>query len=101
MTAVLDTWRERTRALQARVDVAHVLIFENRGAAVGTSNPHPHCQIYAGALVYETMAREAAVAAEHHTRTGRSLLADVVQRELAGPRVISGSSALVAAAESL
>ena len=43
-----------------------MLIFENRGAAVGTSNPHPHCQIYAGALVYGTMAREAEVAAEHH-----------------------------------
>ncbi len=46
--AIVLTWRERSRALQARDDVAHVLIFENRGAVVGTSNPHPHCQIYAG-----------------------------------------------------
>ncbi len=69
--------------------MAHVLVFENRGAAVGTSNPHPHCQIYAGALVYATMAREADVAAAHHRDTGRSLLADVVERELAGPRVVS------------
>jgi UDPglucose--hexose-1-phosphate uridylyltransferase len=88
VTAVVTTWRERTRALHGRDDVAHVLIFENRGAAVGTSNPHPHCQIYAGALVYGTMAREAEVAADHHRRTGRSLLADVVQRELAGPRLV-------------
>ncbi len=66
-----------------------MLIFENRGAAVGTSNPHPHCQIYAGALVYGTIAREAEVAAEHQAQTGRSLLADVVERELAGPRVVS------------
>jgi UDPglucose--hexose-1-phosphate uridylyltransferase len=87
--AVVTTWRERTRALQARDDVAHVLVFENRGAAVGTSNPHPHCQIYAGALVYGTMAREAEVAAEHHRRTGTSLLEDVAARELAGPRVVS------------
>ncbi len=91
VTAVVTTWRERTQALQARDDVAHVLIFENRGAAVGTSNPHPHCQIYAGALVYETMAHEAEVAADHHRRTGRSLLAEVAERELAGPRVISES----------
>ena len=89
VTAVVTTWRERTRALQARDDVAHVLVFENRGAAVGTSNPHPHCQIYAGALVYGTIAREAEVAAEHQRRTGGSLLADVVQRELESPRVIS------------
>jgi UDPglucose--hexose-1-phosphate uridylyltransferase len=82
------TWRSRSEALQALSGVAHVLIFENRGAVVGTSNPHPHCQIYAGALVYATMAREAEVAAGHHRQTGRSLLADVVERELAGPRVV-------------
>ena len=89
VTAVVETWRERTRALQALDGVAHVLIFENRGAAVGTSNPHPHCQIYAGSLVYGTTAREAEVAAEHHEQTGRSLLIDVVERERSGSRVIS------------
>jgi UDPglucose--hexose-1-phosphate uridylyltransferase len=89
VTAVVTTWRERTRALQTRDDVAHVLIFENRGAVVGTSNPHPHCQIYAGALVYSTMAREAEVAADHRRQTGQSLLEEVVRRELAGPRVVS------------
>jgi len=86
--AVVTTWRERTRILQSVPDVAHVLIFENRGALVGTSNPHPHCQIYAGALVYATMAREAEVAGEHFCRTGRSILADVVSREASGPRVV-------------
>jgi UDPglucose--hexose-1-phosphate uridylyltransferase len=89
VTAVVTTWRDRTAALQARDDVAHVHIFENRGAAVGTSNPHPHCQIYAGALVYATIEREAKVASDHHEQTGRSLLAEVVERELAGPRVVS------------
>ncbi|HZR12320.1 MAG TPA: galactose-1-phosphate uridylyltransferase [Acidimicrobiia bacterium] len=96
VTAVVTAWRERTRALEARDDVAHVLIFENRGAAVGTSNPHPHCQIYAGALVYGTMAREAEVAREHHARTGRSLLADVVAREVDGPRVVTEDGAFFA-----
>ena len=57
VTAVVTTWRDRTRALEALEGVAHVHIFENRGAAVGTSNPHPHCQIYAGALVYAITAR--------------------------------------------
>jgi UDPglucose--hexose-1-phosphate uridylyltransferase len=86
--AVVVALRDRTAALQALDGVAHVLVFENRGALVGTSNPHPHCQIYAGAMVYGTMAREAEVAAEHHARTGRDLLADVVARELASERVV-------------
>jgi UDPglucose--hexose-1-phosphate uridylyltransferase len=87
--AVVREWRDRTEALNALAGVDHVLVFENRGAAVGTSNPHPHCQIYAGSLVYGTTARELDVANDHHQRTGRSLLADVVARELAGPRVVS------------
>jgi UDPglucose--hexose-1-phosphate uridylyltransferase len=89
VTAVVTTWRDRTDALQRRQGVAHVLIFENRGALVGTSNPHPHCQIYAGSLVYDTMAREAEIACGHHARTGRDLLADVVRREEQGSRVVS------------
>ena len=91
VAAVVTTWRDRTAALQATEGVAHVLIFENRGAAVGTSNPHPHCQVYAGSLVYATMAREAEVAAERP-----SVLAEVVERELAGPRVVSEGEAFFA-----
>jgi UDPglucose--hexose-1-phosphate uridylyltransferase len=85
---VVRTWRDRTDALQALDGVAHVLIFENRGAAVGTSNPHPHCQIYAGSLVYGLAEREDQVAVKHFEATGRELLADVVERELEGGRVL-------------
>jgi UDPglucose--hexose-1-phosphate uridylyltransferase len=91
VAAVVRTWRDRTAALEAMDGVAHVLIFENRGAAVGTSNPHPHCQIYAGALVYGTAEREAEVAAAYFDDTGRELLADVVDRELAGGRVLDAN----------
>jgi len=86
--AVLTTWRDRTAALNAIDGVNHVLIFENRGSVVGTSNPHPHCQIYAGAMVYATMDREAEVAAGHHAETGRPIIADVVERELGGARLL-------------
>lgn len=45
--AVVDHWAERTAALGARDDVDYVLVFENRGAEVGATIPHPHGQIYA------------------------------------------------------
>jgi len=89
-------WVLRTAALHEVDGVAHVLVFENRGALVGTSNPHPHCQIYAGSLVYATMAHEAEVADDHHRRTGRELLQDVVDRELAGGRVVVDGDHFVA-----
>jgi UDPglucose--hexose-1-phosphate uridylyltransferase len=43
---VVDLWAERSAALGARDDLAYVLVFENRGAEVGATIPHPHGQIY-------------------------------------------------------
>lgn len=44
---VIDVWAERSRVLGDRPDVDFVLVFENRGAEVGATISHPHCQIYA------------------------------------------------------
>lgn len=44
---VVDLWAARTAELGAREDVDYVLVFENRGAEVGATIPHPHGQIYA------------------------------------------------------
>ena len=54
---VVDLWAERSAALGARDDVAYVLVFENRGAEVGATIPHPHGQIYAFDAVPPTPAR--------------------------------------------
>jgi UDPglucose--hexose-1-phosphate uridylyltransferase len=55
---VIDLWAERTAALGARPDVEYVLVFENRGAAVGATITHPHGQIYAFEFVPELPHRE-------------------------------------------
>ena len=55
---VVDLWAERSAALGARPDVDYVLVFENRGAAVGATIPHPHGQIYAFDFVPELPERE-------------------------------------------
>ncbi|HEX2383065.1 MAG TPA: hypothetical protein VHI95_10535 [Acidimicrobiales bacterium] len=44
---VVDLWAERSSALGDRDGIAYVLVFENRGAAVGATISHPHGQIYA------------------------------------------------------
>jgi UDPglucose--hexose-1-phosphate uridylyltransferase len=55
---VVDLWAERSAALGARGDIAYVLPFENRGAEVGATIPHPHGQIYAFDTVPELPLRE-------------------------------------------
>lgn len=62
---VVDLWAERTEALLARPEIRYVLVFENRGASVGATIPHPHGQIYAFPFVPPSPGREAEVAAEH------------------------------------
>jgi UDPglucose--hexose-1-phosphate uridylyltransferase len=55
---VIDLWAERSAELGARADVDYVLVFENRGAAVGATIPHPHGQIYAFDTIPELPRRE-------------------------------------------
>jgi UDPglucose--hexose-1-phosphate uridylyltransferase len=56
--AVVDLWAYRTIELGGRDDVAYVLVFENRGEAVGATIAHPHGQIYAYDFVPPAAQRE-------------------------------------------
>jgi len=42
---VIDVWSDQVAELSQKY--SWVQIFENRGAIMGCSNPHPHCQIWA------------------------------------------------------
>lgn len=44
---VVDVWANQETGLGNRDDIRYVQIFENRGAMMGASNPHPHGQIWA------------------------------------------------------
>jgi UDPglucose--hexose-1-phosphate uridylyltransferase len=48
---VIDAWSEQYRVLGALDNVNYVQVFENRGAVMGCSNPHPHGQIWASSTV--------------------------------------------------
>jgi UDPglucose--hexose-1-phosphate uridylyltransferase len=49
--AVVDVWAAQYRELGSQPFINHVQIFENRGAMMGASNPHPHGQIWASESV--------------------------------------------------
>jgi len=55
---VVHTWTDEYRRLGGLDWVGHVLIFENRGAMMGASNPHPHGQIWANERLPNEPARE-------------------------------------------
>ena len=94
---LVSVWRQQYVELCARPEVAHVLVFENRGEAVGVSNPHPHCQIYATNFVFKTIETEARASQRHFDATGRALFADILDAELAdGRRVLVENASAVA-----
>ena len=94
---VVDTWAEQYEDLGARAEIGHVQIFENKGQAMGASNPHPHGQIWAQRSVPLETARESERLAEHHARHGRTLLDDYLRVELErGERVVTANDGFVA-----
>ena len=58
ITRVVEAWAAETAALGEQPWINHVQIFENRGAMMGASNPHPHGQIWANHRIPNEIAVE-------------------------------------------
>jgi UDPglucose--hexose-1-phosphate uridylyltransferase len=85
--SVIDVWSEETERLGARY--RWVQIFENNGAMMGCSNPHPHGQIWATSELPHEATKEDGCQREYLSRHGRALLADYLNDELtSGERIV-------------
>lgn len=92
---VIDCWADETARLGQ--DWRWVQVFENKGAMMGCSNPHPHGQIWASDALPTDPAREDERQRAHFTGTGRSLLVDYAAEESArGERIVVENDELVA-----
>jgi len=79
--AIIQTWQRETHDLSMRPEVNQVLIFENKGAVVGVSNPHPHGQIYATNFTWKTFDTEREAQQRYNAECGRSLFQDIIAAE--------------------
>jgi len=84
---VVDLWASQSAELGSRFP--WVQVFENRGAAMGASNPHPHGQIWAGDALPREAVKEDATQRRHFESTGRRLLLDYADQEAGGPRELA------------
>lgn len=78
---VVRAWQQQFRELQDVDFVRHVQIFENRGAMMGASNPHPHCQIWGTESIPQEPAKELACQKNYLATCGRCLLCDYMELE--------------------
>ena len=77
--AVINCWVEQVEDLGRQY--TWVQVFENKGAAMGCSNPHPHGQIWALSALPNEAATEDHYQREYFKAEGRSLLVDYAQAE--------------------
>jgi UDPglucose--hexose-1-phosphate uridylyltransferase len=94
---VIDVWVAQYRELGSLPWINHVQIFENRGALMGASNPHPHCQIWANANLPNLPFREQESMAEYSQAHNACMLCKYLALERkAAERIVCENEAFVA-----
>ena len=82
--------------LGSRDDIGYVQIFENRGAMMGASNPHPHGQIWASRSVPDEVVAELSAQREYFEKNGVVLLCEYQEMEESlGERVVARNESLL------
>jgi len=96
---VVDIWVEQYRELARLPSIHYVQIFENRGALMGCSNPHPHCQVWANRTIPDKAKKETESLERYLTTKGSCMLCSYLGLEdVEGERVVfqnDGFTALV------
>ncbi len=78
---VIATWTGQTVDLSKRDFIRYVQVFENKGAAMGCSNPHPHSQVWANEHIPNEPAKEWEQQKAYFDQNGRTLLSDYLAEE--------------------
>ena len=79
---IVRTWQREYETLGAVDFINHVQIFENKGAVMGCSNPHPHGQIWAQSSLPTLVQKTQDSLSDYFNANNRSLLLDYLEQEL-------------------
>jgi UDPglucose--hexose-1-phosphate uridylyltransferase len=97
ITNLIEVWTDRYNELGALDYIDYVLIFENKGDAVGVTLHHPHGQIYAFPFIPPIPLKELESSYEYKRATGKCLFCDILFQELEdGRRVVAENLDFVA-----
>lgn len=79
---VVDIWCNEFAELGRNKMINYVQIFENKGAIMGCSNPHPHGQIWSSSSVPAEPDKESRMQKEYFDKHGATMLGDYLKAEL-------------------
>ena len=79
---VIFAWQREYKELAANDLINYVQIFENKGAVMGCSNPHPHGQIWSQTSLPNEVEKKDRHQLEYYKKNKKSLLGDYIKQEL-------------------
>ncbi|MDT0622312.1 UDP-glucose--hexose-1-phosphate uridylyltransferase [Croceitalea vernalis] len=82
ITKVVEVWQKEYKELGAIDFINYVQIFENKGAVMGCSNPHPHGQIWSQSELPNEVEKKNQRQKAYFSENNSSLLGDYLTQEL-------------------
>lgn len=82
IASVIHTWIDQTKEMLDVDFIQYVQVFENKGALMGCSNPHPHSQIWALSQVPDEVATESETQKVYWETHNSCLLCDYLDEEI-------------------
>ena len=79
---VVFTWQKEFKELSENPKINYVQIFENKGAVMGCSNPHPHGQIWSQSSLPNEVDKKNTQQLNYYNNNNSSLLGDYLAQEL-------------------
>jgi len=79
---VVLAWQHEYKTLGENNNINYVQIFENKGAVMGCSNPHPHGQIWSQSSLPNEVIKKDKIQLEYFEKTSKTLLENYVNQEL-------------------
>jgi UDPglucose--hexose-1-phosphate uridylyltransferase len=96
IAAVVQLWRDQFAELGSHDGINYVQIFENRGAMMGASNPHPHCQIWATSSIPNEPAKEHLALDRYFQKHAKCALCEYADYESHRERLVYGNASFLA-----
>ena len=82
ITEVIEAWCQQYDELGQMENINYIQIFENKGAVMGCSNPHPHGQIWSQSVLPNEIVKKDKHQQKYFNTTQRSILKDYLTQEL-------------------
>ena len=93
---VVQVWRSETERVRELKNIAYTQIFENKGAIMGCSNSHAHCQMWSTSSVPSIVRKDDQNQRDYHIQHGSALLVDYLAREqVLGERIVYKNDSFV------